>query len=146
MESSRSAQFKVGILIGLGILFFIVTVILLGGNKTFFKPTVFYKAYFKQVQGLGSGSVVQMLGIPIGNISKIEFVNVEGSEKLNVIMRIDKAYQEKITKGTRVEIRTQGALGDKYIYLIPGSPLEPVLADGDFRCRQQSRTSRYARR
>ncbi len=83
MEHSRSLEMKVGLAVGIGLFLFIVTLFLLGGDSLF-RSTYFLKVRFDSVQGLGPGSVVQVLGIPVGNVVGIEVVPSEEANNIVV--------------------------------------------------------------
>lgn len=112
-----SHQMKVGVFIALGIFVICVSIFFVGGNQMF-KKKVTLHAYFDSVQGLNEGSVVSLSGIRVGNVK--EFIFIPEANKLDVVMTVESEYLNRITDGSAVEIRTQGALGDKYIYIIPG--------------------------
>jgi phospholipid/cholesterol/gamma-HCH transport system substrate-binding protein len=122
MENNRRTQIRVGIFLGLGLLAALISILALGGEKSLFRSYIRLNAKLEQVQGLATGSVVSLSGVTVGNIENIEFGDEPGS--LRVVMKIDKRYQRKIPKDSTVEIRTQGALGDKFIYITPGSGSE----------------------
>lgn len=128
MESSLRHEIKVGIFTAVGLVLFFLSVILLGGDKFFLKKTYELKVRLAQVQGLGRGSVVSVVGVPVGNVSEITFV--PGSTDVQVHMNIEYAMRERITEGSKASVKTQGALGDKYIYIEPGPPDAPALKDG----------------
>jgi phospholipid/cholesterol/gamma-HCH transport system substrate-binding protein len=132
MEPSKNMEIKVGGLVAAGLVLFIITVIMLGSDTNFLKPTYTLRVQFDTVQGLGQGSVVQLLGIPIGNVKQIKLgTTKEGKNKLVVFMQIDRAYQNRITEGSIAGVRTQGALGDKYIYIMAGPhDGKPIHANG----------------
>jgi phospholipid/cholesterol/gamma-HCH transport system substrate-binding protein len=46
-------------------------------------------------------------------------------------MRVDSNFIPRIREGSQVEIRTQGALGDKFVFIIPGNPMNKVVSEGD---------------
>ncbi len=121
MESSLKHQIKVGLFTAIGVIMFCVSVILLGGDKFFLKKTYILKVRLPQVQGLGRGSVVTLTGVPIGNITDIVFIPKSADVEIN--LSLEQAVQHRITEGSRVSIKTQGALGDKYVYIEPG-PLD----------------------
>lgn len=121
MESTLSHQIKVGIFATIGVAMFLLSVILLGGDKFFLKKTYDLKVKLPQVQGLGRGSVVSLTGVPIGNVTDILFI--AGSTNVEVHMNIEQSVQNRITEGSTASVKTQGALGDKYIYIEPG-PLD----------------------
>lgn len=126
-QKSSRLEYKVGIFIALGLIAVMVSILLLGGDKALFTKYVRLNARFTEVQGLFPGSVVSLGGVPIGNVEEIAFV--EGENKLNVQMKINQMYSHRLVEGIVAEIRTQGALGDKFVYLIPGEPKAKPLAD-----------------
>lgn len=129
MESkSHRLEYKVGIFITVGILAAMVSVLLLGGDKAFLTKYIRVGAQFSDVQGLFPGSVVSLAGVPVGNVEEFTFVDSEN--KLQLTMKINEKFQNRLVEGTVAEIRTQGALGDKFVYLIPGDPNAKVLPDG----------------
>ncbi|WP_413582666.1 MlaD family protein [Bdellovibrio sp. HCB288] len=128
MESSNSTQVKVGIFIAIGVVIILGSIFFIGGEKSIFKSYVNIHAHFDQVQGLAEGSVVSLSGVTIGNVQKINFLSEKNT--LDVVMRVDKTYTSRIREGSQVEIRTQGALGDKFVFIIPGDPRNPEIQDG----------------
>lgn len=129
METTLKNQIKVGLFLVIGILVTMTSIFMLGANKSLFSKFSHLYAEFENVQGLARGSVVSLSGVVIGNIESIDFV----SEKnlLRVDMKIEKEYLARVFKGSEVEIRTQGALGDKFIYVIPGDPRSVPVSDQD---------------
>lgn len=128
MESSSATQtFKVGLFLLFGLIAILITVLTLGANKNIFTTVVRAHSYFESVQGLNDGSVVSYSGIIVGNVEKIEF-DLE-KRKVRVQFKIDKNQADKISIDSTLEVKTQGALGDKYIYITPGQSKE-VITDG----------------
>jgi phospholipid/cholesterol/gamma-HCH transport system substrate-binding protein len=120
-----TAEKKVGLFVIIGFIALIIVVFIIGGNRSLFSSTYELKVLFKQVQGISKGSVVQLVGLPIGNVSRIEFE--DDSYQLAVYVEINKKFQSRITKGSIAGVRTQGALGDKFIFITPGPQNAPVL-------------------
>lgn len=118
METTRAHEIKVGIFTLIGVVLFCISIILLGGDKLLFTRTYNLRIRMNQVQGLGRGSVVSLSGVPVGNIEEIQFV--PGASDVEVKITIERQVQGKITEGSLASIKTQGALGDKYIYIEPG--------------------------
>lgn len=131
MEQSKKLQFKVGLLVGGGLILFLITILMLGGDSIFTKYYTL-NVKFDQVQGLAQGSVVNILGIKVGNVSQISISQEEGINLIVVSMKIDQAYQKQITEGSIAGVRTQGALGDKFIYIIPGSASNQPIPDAGY--------------
>jgi phospholipid/cholesterol/gamma-HCH transport system substrate-binding protein len=104
-------------------------ILLLGGDKSFFRKNILLHVNFEETGGLAVGSVVQIAGIPAGNVKSIDF---DGDKNLlNVTLKLDSKYLPRLTKGTTAALRTQGALGDKYIWIRPGALGGEVVKDGD---------------
>lgn len=117
MEHSLAHQIKVGLFTTLGIIAINLSIFFLGGSALF-KNQYLLKTRFKQVQGLYEGSVVSLSGIVIGNIKSIEFLGEE--DVIELTLKIEEKYKNRITEGSTSDIRTQGALGDRYVYIEPG--------------------------
>jgi len=128
METTLNHQIKVGIFTAIGIVLFCLSVILLGGDKFLFANRYNLKVRLPQVQGLGKGSVVSLKGVPVGNIEGIVFV--PDSTDVEVTLGIEDGVKGRITKGSIASIKTQGALGDKYVYIEPGPRDAAPLASG----------------
>lgn len=111
-------QIRVGIFTLIGVVMFCVSVILLGGDKLFLKKTYELRVRLPQVQGLGRGSVVTLTGVPVGNVRDINFI--PRSHEVEILMSLEQTVQSRITEGSMATVKTQGALGDKYIYIEPG--------------------------
>lgn len=128
MDSSAHQQIKVGLFVAIGMTVISLSVIFLGGDKTFFKRTYELNLHLKHVQGLAKGSLVSLAGLPIGNISVIRFK--KGSADLEVVLELESIFQSRLTQGARASTKTLGALGDKYIYIEPGPLDAPPLQEG----------------
>jgi phospholipid/cholesterol/gamma-HCH transport system substrate-binding protein len=128
MESNKLTQFKIGLFLSIGLVLILGSIFMLGADRAFFKSYVTLHAHFEQVQGLADGSVVSFSGITVGNIKKITVL--PDANMLDVFLLVDKDFMPRITEGSMVEIRTQGALGDKYIFILPGDPKNKPLEDG----------------
>lgn len=125
MKTTWEHQKRVGIFVAIGLFTLCFSIFFIGGNEIF-KSKFQLKARFTQIQGLTNGSVVSLSGIKVGNIQDLNFLSSENTVELT--LRIDQLFANKITQGSVIEIRTQGALGDKYLFITPGpidnKPLE----------------------
>lgn len=128
MESNGHIERKVGIFVALSVFALLTSIFLLGGDKAFFRSYIQMKVNLEETSGLTTGAVVQIVGLPVGNVLKISFD--ENSNLLVVDLKIDKRFASKITKGSTASIRTQGALGDKFIMIRPGPANAEILEPG----------------
>ncbi len=130
MESQTQSEWKVGVFVTIGLISLAFTILALGGDQMFLVSKMQLKVKFPQVQGLAKGSVVSLSGVIIGNVRHIEFVENDG--QLEVTMDIDRSYHSRIPQGSTASVKTQGALGDKYIYIEPGSLTSPPIQEGGY--------------
>lgn len=128
MENNFKSQIKTGAFVLFGLALTMFSVFMVGGDSIFKSYTYLY-VDFEQVTGLNSGSVVSLSGLNVGNVEGIEFK--ENERKLRVKLKVDSAYLGRVTKDSLAEVRTQGALGDKYVYISPGTPGQPAAQAGD---------------
>ena len=80
-------------------------------DRALFKSYKVVYLQLKHVQGLNIGSVVSLSGINIGNIYSIEIAD---GNQVRLALKIDEQFLKRIHKDAEAELRTQGALGDKY--------------------------------
>lgn len=129
MEADSKLQIKVGLFLAIGLVSIMVSITMLGANSSLLKSYAEITARFEQVQGLAEGSVVSLSGVVVGNVDRIEF-NTDNSD-LIVHLKVAKNFLKNIASDSKVEIRTQGALGDKYIYISPGDLKNGFLKEGN---------------
>jgi phospholipid/cholesterol/gamma-HCH transport system substrate-binding protein len=128
----RWAELRVGLLVlaGAGLLIFILAIV--GSNIKLFTPEYRLNLFVPNIEGLVSGSMVTLAGRKIGFVSDMEFAQVEGQNGVRVELKLDKAFQDRITDRSQAIIRTIGLLGDKYVDISLGSPGERVLKEGEY--------------
>ncbi len=126
---TRKQLMMTGLFLVIGIFIILVTILMLGGNARLFQKSAHLYVTFSDVQGLNQGAVISLSGLPIGNVDGFDFD--AKTNKIRVSMRILSKDLEKINSGAQAEIRTQGALGDKYIYIKPSKNGGETLHSGD---------------
>jgi phospholipid/cholesterol/gamma-HCH transport system substrate-binding protein len=118
----------VGVFIFTGLIIFALAVLVLGGQKKAFMPSLQIRAVFQDVGGLAKGNNVWYSGVKVGTIKKITFLD---PHKIEVLINIDKDYRDFIHKDVRAKVSADGLIGNKIIALSGGSPNTPVIEDGD---------------
>ena len=115
MAIKGGTEIKVGIFVFIGIIALLYLTFKLAEEA--FTPKDVYRVYavFDNISGLTKGSKIEMAGIPIGKVGKIELTS-EGKAKVELL--IYKNY--KIQKDAKAVIRTYGVLGDKFVDIKPG--------------------------
>ena len=123
--SRFNVEIVVGIFLVLGFLSFAWISVKLGDVSFFGPGTYQVSANFGSISGLREGAVVEIAGVPVGEVSNI---------------RLDQEYYEaevsmSITEGVEISedsiasIRTAGIIGDRYVSISPGGAPE-TLRDG----------------
>jgi phospholipid/cholesterol/gamma-HCH transport system substrate-binding protein len=124
-------QLKVGVFIVSGLAVLLTTIFMIGSNKSLFQETFMLHSYFDSVVGLNKGAVVSLAGVKVGNLEDVSFDETKNLVKVD--FQVDREFLKKIKKDSRIEIRTQGALGDKYLYITPGVDAETVSSGGEIK-------------
>jgi phospholipid/cholesterol/gamma-HCH transport system substrate-binding protein len=119
-----TTEAKVGLFVLLGIALLVFMSLRLGEFRIF-RPKG-YKVYaiFDSAAGLKLNVPVEIAGVEVGRVGVVELEN----GKARVTLRI--RPEVKLSQDATATIRTKGILGDRYIELAPGSPGQPMLADG----------------
>ncbi len=93
----------------------------LGSGDTYQLSTVFPSA-----TGLKRGVAVEVAGIQVGTVVRIELYD---DQQALVTMAIQEGI--RLPQDSTAFIRASGVLGDKYVELVPGLPTEEKLDEGD---------------
>lgn len=125
---TKTRTVVVGIFIFVGLVIFCLAVLVLGGQKKAFMPSVQVRTMFQDVGGLAKGNNVWYSGVKVGSIKKISFLE---PHKIEVLINIDKNYVAFIHKDVRAKVSSDGLIGNKIIALSGGTPQAPVIEDGD---------------
>jgi phospholipid/cholesterol/gamma-HCH transport system substrate-binding protein len=119
-----SIETAVGIFIIVGLLCLAYISIKLGDVELFRTKQYVVKARFTNIAGLTEGSEVEIAGVPVGKVSKINLNNDQAVVELLINPDV------KIQEDSIASIRTQGIIGDKYVKISPGGSEEYVKPNG----------------
>ena len=92
-----------------------------GGGTSIFESKISFVCYFQNVNGLVKGSPVWMSGVEVGNVTSIEFAEVDSPREVRVVCKVTKKVHRYLNADTRVELGTIGLVGDKYVEVVPGT-------------------------
>lgn len=101
-----------------------------GTGMTFLEKKQELHAYFDDIGGLVSGSPVWLGGIEVGNVSKIEFVERDGTGRIHVAFKINEEGWALLSNQSQVSIATMGLMGDKYVAVTVRKPGESPATPG----------------
>ncbi len=83
------------------------------------------KARFANVSGLKEGATVEVAGVTIGKVSKINLDNYEAMVELLINPEV------RLQEDAIASIRTQGIIGDKYVKIKTGGAEEFIEDNGE---------------
>jgi phospholipid/cholesterol/gamma-HCH transport system substrate-binding protein len=117
---------RVGIVVALAVAAFGFGLYLIGAD---FGAQRTYNVYavFDDATGLGVRSRVQIAGIPIGQVDRVELD--QQTSKAKVWLRVRRQFV--LHRDATITKRSESILGDFLLDVGPGSPDQPVLQDGD---------------
>ncbi len=127
---SKWGDLKTGIIIviAIAVLFWIS---LSGGGTSIFSKKQYFTCYFPTVTGLVKGSPVWLLGVDVGNVRSVKFVNLDTLRRVEVICVVKESVWDLLSDEATVSLGTIGFLGDKYIEVHPALGRGNALDEGD---------------
>ena len=85
-----------------------------------------FNVIFKETPGLYEGDDVKMFGKKIGVITDIRILD----KKINVELSIDNSFAFKIPIDSKIQVKSEGFLGTKYISIASGSDNNKFISVG----------------
>lgn len=116
----------VGLFLLVGFACFSYLAIKMGDIKMFNNETYDVTARFTSISGLKQGSVVELAGVNVGRVSRIELDPAD----YEAVVHLDVDKSVKLQDDAIASVRTAGIIGDKYIKLTPGGS-DILLGAGD---------------
>ena len=102
--------------------FFFIALIVLGiftmvlSRETFFMPKITREVVFADVSGLSEGDDVQVHGVNVGRVERLELTN----GAVHVFVRLKETL--KLYRNYRIEVRYSSVLGGRHVAIAAGSP------------------------
>ncbi len=128
MKKKTNHNLRLGILVMAGLVFFIVSIYLLGKQQNLFESVIKIRSEFSDVKGLKIGNNIRFSGINIGTVSDIKIVN---DSVVLVVMSIKKEVRQFVRKDSKVEIANEGLMGNKILNILPGSYNQAIVKEND---------------
>jgi phospholipid/cholesterol/gamma-HCH transport system substrate-binding protein len=118
---------RVGLVVALAVAAFGFGLYLIGADKFGANRTYMVYAVFDDATGLGVRSRVQIAGIPIGQVDRVELD--QQLSKAKVWLRVRRQFV--LHRNATITKRSESILGDFLLDVGPGTPDQPQLQDGD---------------
>lgn len=130
----EARQLRVAALIVIGVLVLILAIYRVGKIFDVFANRYSLVTLLPSVSGLQEGAPVTLAGQQVGQVDEIRFIPMHlkrGGNNLVVRIKIAQRVRAQVRHDSRVVIRAQGLLGDKYMDIEPGSLRTAMLHEGD---------------
>ena len=89
-------------------------------------PKYRLRTYLPEVSGLSTGAPVRLDGVEVGNVESIRVTSrargqvPDKSRSIEVVVRVDRRYQEDILTDSTASLVTEGLLGNRYMNISRG--------------------------
>lgn len=128
MKMAAGNKLRLGILVSIGIIFFIVAIYYVGQRQQLFNKTFHISGIFKDISGLQVGNNVRFSGINVGIIESIDQIT---DSTVSVDMMIVESTRKFIKKDAKAIIGSDGLMGSRIVLILPGTSNTKVIADHD---------------
>jgi phospholipid/cholesterol/gamma-HCH transport system substrate-binding protein len=127
------AELRVGVFVLVGLFLIVITIFYVtGGGVGILSPKYTLKTYLPEVESLAPGAPVRLDGVDIGNVDQIR-LNPRPTTRMDnieLVMRINKKYQDQIRTDSRASLVTEGLLGNRYVSISRGLTGQVIQNDG----------------
>ncbi len=121
-----SKIFWLGLIISVASIGFVLGLLYLQ-NISFTKSNYTFTVILDNVQGLNTGDNVSMLGKRIGRVSRTKIIG----KQIALELSIDNVFALSIPIDSKIEIRSEGLIGEKYVSISPGKDTNHSILPGD---------------
>ncbi len=129
MQKNTNNKIKLGILVSVGLVLFIIGIYFIGKKQQLFSSTFQISGVFKDISGLEIGNNVRFAGINVGVIDNIEMI---ADTAVRVDFMILNKAKKFIKKDSRATIGSDGLMGSKLVLLLPGTATSKQIQNNDF--------------
>ena len=91
------------------------------------KANYSFTVLFENIQGLNVGDQVDMLGKKIGKVSHSRIMG----QKIAVELSIDNSFAFSIPVDSKIEVKSEGLIGSKFISITPGFNTKEFILPGE---------------
>ena len=140
--SPRTREIRVGLVILTAIIVLAAGIFLIGERNNLFARKNEYFIEFNNVGGLKAGNPVQLNGVDVGTVERIELPQDPRRSQIRIFISVERKYADRIRgpldpralvegePASRARIKTLGLLGDKFIEINSGSTVYPAIPPG----------------
>ena len=127
MEVYRS-EIKVGVLITVAFVLFVIGIFVVSDIRSLWDKKKTIVLLFPYADGITKGSPVWYAGLEVGAVTDVH-IATEEADRIAIAVKIKP--EARVRKDSRIDIRSLGMMGQKYVEISPGSPDSPELGSGE---------------
>jgi phospholipid/cholesterol/gamma-HCH transport system substrate-binding protein len=117
--AKKAVEFKVGLVVIMGVVMLAATLLWLQGYQ-YRQSYIKIRVSFQDVGGLKKGDPVSVSGVTMGKVQKVNLT------KLSVLATLSIEKESYIYEDAVFTIKNYGMMGERYIYVNPGSSQIPI--------------------
>jgi len=127
-------ELRVGLFVLVGLFVMAAAIFYVTGGPL--GPKYRLKTYLPEVSGLVSGAPVRVDGVEVGNVESIRFMPrtagkpPDKNKNIEVMMRVERHYQNDILTDSVASLVTEGLLGNRYVNITRGLTGTPIPDSG----------------
>jgi phospholipid/cholesterol/gamma-HCH transport system substrate-binding protein len=125
----RIHSWAIGLFLIVGFGLFATILFLIGNRYDVFGKHVDFYAEFSDISGLPRGAQVRVAGIEAGEVKSIE-IPASPASKFRLKLQVRTNARGMIRTDSLVSIRTEGIVGDKFVFIRQGTSAAAEAADG----------------
>jgi phospholipid/cholesterol/gamma-HCH transport system substrate-binding protein len=129
MRNTKKNNIKLGLFVGVGALIFILAIYYIGSQSNIFGRNFTVSGVFNDISGLKIGNDVRFSGINIGTVAKVEIIN---DSLVRIDLNVQNDVKKFIRKDSKMEIGSEGLMGNKIVNIYSGTSDEEVIKDGGY--------------
>ncbi|MEW6671523.1 MAG: MlaD family protein [Thermodesulfobacteriota bacterium] len=128
MELKYSSKEKIaGVFVICSVLLLIITLVIIGRGKDWFKKYVSYYTVFDESYNVQEDTAVKLLETNIGKVKKVSLLG----DRVRVELLILEEYASRIRTGTAVTVGSPTFIGSEYVSIKPGKEKDaPLIPEG----------------
>lgn len=129
-SADSASTLRVGALVLFALAVGVGGIIVIGEQNQLFAKKNKYSIEFRSAAGLKRGSTVELNGVEVGSVERVELPQSVDKQMILVQVSIERDYADRLREDSLARIRSLGLLGDKYIEIRGGSAERPRIEPG----------------
>lgn len=135
-------ELRVGLFVLVGIFILALAIFYVTGAGIL-APKYRLRTYLPEVEGLTIGAPVRLDGIEVGNVDSVRVSPrilhqpPDPKRSIELVLRIDKRYQNEIRTDSTASLITEGLLGNRYVTIQRGFAGRPLTPDEEIPGREE---------